>query len=186
MKTIIDKIMGWGSIIIEKTLIWGSIMVIGFVVFVWIAISVEDIPWRRFRREPPSTYIELARTCKSLLEQNGLFDTNSTAAIDSWYLKNGYMSLSVTKGISTEVYVDEISSKTIRLDPQMVSFSERMRRYSPRRVILSRNYVFIACKSRDIAVRVRFSQVLNKWSVTLRVSDMNETCLLWEGNLDEP
>jgi len=142
------------------------VYIMGFL-FVGVIISNYLSPWNRFRREPSSTYVELARTCKDLLKQNDLCETNN---------------------IFTDPGRYELFKKGVRVKPQNVNFSGRMSKYSLREIIVYTNRVFIlhsAGKMGGFCVWTEFLPVDDRWQVEMVVPEAARSYLLWEGDDSE-
>lgn len=140
-----------------------------FVGFIYVSVIIYgyQAPWRRFLREPPSTYADLARTCKHLLAENDLLDMNN---------------------IPAEIDIIEWLEKEVKINPQNVHFSDRIRRYSPRSVVIAINRACIigsAGKSGGFVLWVEFLPINNKWKVTMVVPETDIRPLLWEGDDSE-
>jgi hypothetical protein len=130
--------------------------------FICVATVNYQMPWRRFAREPPSFHTALARTCKQLLEQEDFFDTNHVPA-------------------ETRLVVPY--PRKVTLESRNVNFTDRLFRYSPNEVTVSRNRVHILCYRGRLGfgVGVEFFPFRgNRWEVRMSVVE-GGVYLLWEG-----
>jgi hypothetical protein len=133
-----------------------GVMLIGFIVANYLA------PCQRFSRESPSVYIELIRTCKHLLEQNGLLDI--TTLINALH--------------------EEPPRKAVIIEPRHANFPKRVLRYLPRKATVRRNWVHIMFgvgRLGGFGVSIEFFPVDSRWKIKMYVSEAN-SYLLWEGD----
>jgi len=175
---------------------WFTLIALALVgsIFAGMVISSYYASWPRFHQEPLSTYLELASTCKRLLVQEGLFDTNSIPEdlqnISDYRPRDFFSHISKynylidTNGIPTEVYIGELSSKVVRIDTRSVNFSDRISRYSPCQIFVWRNWIYVLFYNR-FWVWIRFFPIDNRWKVVADSPEFSGSYLLWEGDDDD-
>ena len=139
-------------------------------------------PWRKFSREPSSFYMTLVESCKQLLEQENLLDMTTDSrpslldAADRSGIKHSGAEIPKKSG---DNWVD--------VDPDNIHFPDEVFRYSPFKVDIMRNFVFIKFftdKPGPFYVEIQhFPNNDNKWVVTQnRV--WGGVGVLWEGNVE--